>query len=411
MALRFSFEQSFIGQALNKFRRRSRGSKKKGKKANDHIQLIFSLSFIKKLIGNIPSLVKIVLLISVVLTIILYPVSTYFSIQPKPFESNDLATKPTIFNSNYFHTVIYGISENDNYKYVDYIVIAAHGDQTKLIQVTPLFSSQKYGNVSLRSFLNEVESDEGGTKMHKLNDAISTMLGVRIDRYIMVRTEYINSYFQDKKINLDDNIFNTDLINNSEYINNQTQATYDFFQNSFDLLNKFRLFWSLPKVTENIYTDMSRSELVRFFGRFSSGKSIQIVSLGLDYGNIYESPDKVLSIEPNYIIIDEKLLGFLSNIEILAEQCEIEIYNASTVRGLASALSRELQNQGINIVKFGNYFESEKETTLFLRDESDFTKYTNTILAVQQSLRGDVKIEVGKYPYNQTGDLILVLAD
>ncbi len=409
MKMPLFIEKSFLGQTINKLKRRKRGSKKKNKKLKN--TKIFP-SF-KEISSRVPIFLRVGFTLALLVGILSYPIYTYLSITTSPLESRDIEEKPRIYNPDYFHTAIYGYSENDGYKYIDYIAIVAHGDQTKIVQVSPIFTSQKYQNVTLRSFLNKIESDEDMSQSHKLNDALSTMLGVRVDRYFLFNSEIITNFLEAVPVSADLSKmpFSSEEIYKEEHIQQQSEFTFELFQESFSMLNKFRLFWNLPELSQLVKTDMSRTEFTRFFNKFSTGSSIQVSNIGIEFGNIYDSPDATLSIEPNYIIIDEKLLGTLSNIDLIAEQAELEIYNATNIRGYASSISRELQNQGINVVKLGNYFETEKQTQLHLRDENDFNKYRNTIIAIQQSLRGNLKIEVGEYKYNQTGDLILVLAE
>ena len=406
--MKLLFARSFIVKAINKIKRKSRGGKKYKSKKKEK-RNIFTI--IKTFVPKLPRILKIGILSIITFLFLGYNLAVYFSIITFPFDGKGFSESEFIDESS-FHVAIYGFSEKDAYKYINYISLIIHGDRTKIIQVTPLFSSEKYQNTTLRTFLNTISGDEEVTQIQKLNDALSNILGVRIDKYITFEENNLINFFDNKfniKNYLNKEIFNSEKIYEASFIKKQKEFTKNFFQNNFNIFNKILLFYSAPEFSSKIKTNMSRNQLLGFFNEFSSGKKLEIIDLGIEYGRIYESSDKNLSFKPNIFLIDEKLLSLLSSIDLIAEQAELEIYNASNIQGLASSISRELQNLGINVVKFGNYFEKENGSVLHLESESDFNKFRNTIISVKQSLRGNVRIAVGEFPYNRTGDLILVL--
>jgi calcineurin-like phosphoesterase len=111
---------------------------------------------------------------------------------------------------------------------------------------------------------------------------------------------------------------------------------------------------------------------------------------------------------PNAILIDEQIAGFFSDVSVAAEQAELEIYNASDQIGLAYKFARQFQNIGINVVKYGNYFESADESIIYLETEQDIDRYRNTIREIQNTI-GKATILIGAYQYNKSGDIIIVL--
>lgn len=407
----FFIEKSFIGQFKNRLIRRARGGvvidKKSSKNNFSKIQNIFRSINIK-----LPKYFRVFFIFGIAFAFISIHAYNFIQIKTEPFSEVDLQLRPKIFQTDLFNTAVYIYSEVDGYKYIDYVALVSHGESEKIAQVSPLFKSNKYES-SLRSFLNEVDPGEGSI-MYELNDALSGILGVRVDRYIIAEKNDLLNYFKNNSVLYtfsEYDIWDTTEISTNDYVKKQSVATNDLFQNSFNIFNKYRLYWSAPSMAKAIKTDMTRSELLSFFNRFNTDTRIQLANFDSSYAIIIESPSKSLEYNPNLILIDEKVTILLGDLSILSEQVELEIYNASNIRGLASGISRELKNQGVNIVKFGNYFEDENETTLHINDLDDLDRYKNTINSIRQSLRGDVKIVEGEYPYNKTGDLILVLAN
>ncbi|MCA9381459.1 LytR C-terminal domain-containing protein [Candidatus Dojkabacteria bacterium] len=401
-------EKSFMGDWYRRFIRRSRGGviAKRTKSSNSKNQFKAFFSSIFSFIPKITKQSKYIFSGLIFLAILGIHLFQYFTINFKPYYSDVIP--PIVYQSKDINTVVYTVSEVDSYKYIESITLVVGGnDAVRLVELSPYFNSERYSQTSLRTFLNEYSGDEPA--LIALNNAISAILGVRIDRYIYINSNVFDTNYLKLDRDLLEKIRNTDNFLTQSYTEDYAKFKESLFYKNSRLIPMYNLLWNKSKLYQYIKTDMNRPELVQFLSNFRVDKQINYKAIGVEQAVIKENAEKSLEFSPNYLIIDETLLGFVDDLDVVAEQAELEVYNASSTRGLASLYTREFQNIGMNVVKYGNYFEDEKETVLHLSSEDDLSTFRNSIKAIQQSLRSEVKIEIGKYPYNKTGNLILVL--
>ncbi|MCA9386405.1 LytR C-terminal domain-containing protein [Candidatus Dojkabacteria bacterium] len=394
--------KTFFSESYRRLLRRSRGSQVINKKKNSQTKVKSFLTSIVKIKKQSGYFLGIFLL----LTVLIVHLFQYFTINFESYYQE--AEPPIVYDLNNINTVVYTISEIDSYKYINSInVVVGGNDAVRLVEVSPYFMSERFNDISLRTFLNEYSGDEPA--LMALNSAVSSLLGVRIDRYLLINS----SVFDKNYLKIDRNLLNK-IKSNEDFLTQEYTEDYAkfnealFYKNS-RLIQMYNLLWNKSKLYPYIKTDMNRPELIQFLSNFRVDKQINYKVLGVEQAIIQESAEKALEFLPNYLIIDESLLGFVDDLDVVAEQAELEIYNASDQRGLASLYNRELQNIGMNVVKYGNYFENEKESVLHLGGEEDLVRFKNSIKAIKQSLRDKIRIEIDKYPYNKTGDLVLVL--
>lgn len=395
-------QKSYFGQQFIKLRRSLRG-----KNTPARSKLNSSSNFSKRFRNFFPAIPSWIIPISVVtvISIIFFAhIFQYNRIQVIPFDGADIQSRKRISGS--MHTAIYGIKKIDGYIYVDYIALAKQDSRIRLINITPLFSASGESK-TLRTSLN-FEPVEGTTKIESLNDSVSDILGIRIDRYVVIDIQKVGNVFGGGANEIMSEMTDSDIVQESAYIVNQREGSEELFGSKFSWISKYIMFWKLNKLESVIYTDMSRGEFFNFVNSFDNRKNVITLGINIEHGVIDRTSEQSLSIRPNVILIDEQLSGFFSDFDISAEQTELEIYNASEQRGLAYKYSRQFQNLGINVVKYGNYFETVENTVIYLQSEGDLDRYKNTIQEIRNAV-GDVTIEVGTYQYNQSGDIIVVL--
>jgi hypothetical protein len=398
-----ALQKSFIGQQFIKIQRKVRGKKNFRVNKNEKSTSGFILG-LKQLLPGLPRWIVPIVLVFIIITTFFVHVIQYNNIEVVPFDNADTENREQVSGS--IHTALYGIKKLDGYIYVDYVAVIKQDDRIRIINTSPLFSlsGEKH---SLRTALN-FEPKEGQTKIESLNNSLSSVLGIRIDRYVLFDSgkigEVIGSW---EDSSLSESVY-SDNLEDVRYVVDQSDASSEFFSKNFTWFSKYKLFWNLDEHESVIYTDMGKGELFNFFTTFDNRKNVVSRVVNIDHGVVDSTSAQSLSVLPNAILIDEQIAGFFSDVSVAAEQAELEIYNASDQRGLAYKFARQFQNIGINVVKYGNYFESADESIIYLETEHDFDRYRNTIREIQNTI-GKATILIGAYQYNKSGDIIIVL--
>lgn len=310
---------------------------------------------------------------------------------------------------NQLNYIVYNLAakdeENSHYKYINYVVLVSlDRDSISLYQINPFIVVKD--NVPIYSYLINNLADN---VFSDLNYEISELMGIRIDRYIAVDTEEFTNLnellsYENKSEFLR---YLSDIKTPSDNYSEEEVTDYSesFFSQNISIYERFRIILNMDKINNTFKSNATKSEFNRLLKIFLIDKRINITTIGSKQSTIAENKTLV----PNKVLIDEEIKEITGSLGIAAEQSEIEVYNATDESGLALKKVRELQNIGINVVKFGNYSEDSDENILYVNSEGDLERFKNTIIAIQENLKMNLKVEIGKYKGNRTGDLILIL--
>lgn len=330
--------------------------------------------------------------------------------------------------------LVFVTDSNDRYKFVDSLGVLSINkrDNPPLSLIlldteygTPVLS-HKY--MKLRILLaNALVENAYGVDL--LQTAVQNILGVRIDRYLEINKDVLGSYLDSAQITYiaaedvndkEAGSFKAGDVISGEDILKYLAADQAGLPARISRVGKFSewsvgslgTWWyyllsigNLDKITHIFQTNMSRWELLDAALAISSKSKLDVLPISTIYGNPVQSK------QGGYVVgdtiqIDQKVQEFMARSRVVREQTRMEIFNATRTSGLASITKRLLANQGINVVRAGNAPELQEESVLYV---SDVAKYAASINLVKEMLRGEVRVTDEIYPYNHTGDLILVI--
>lgn len=266
--------------------------------------------------------------------------------------------------------------------------------------------------IPIRDFFNQFTLAEGKKLM--LIDAIEVMLGLKVDNYIAFN---IDTYYEDfTKIGfnlseLEGKYISTDLVKNNTMIEQDAVTSNQaiFIKLYFEQLTIFKLyhiFLNSFHLVDTLYTDLEKNEfLSNMYNIAILDKRILNLS---SVGKLVTKDDA--SVIVNQTLLYENVRDLNQKIQVITEQAEIEIFNGSGKAGLAARKRRELEQLGINIVRFGNYPEFVQGNILYIPD-GNVQRFTNTITEIERNLEGKLIINTDEYEGNYTGNMILVLGE
>jgi len=412
-----SYYKILLNSTVNKFKRNlhNRKSSKKKKKES-------SIQIPKVVINYKILLFGLLALGSIFLGINYY---FYYSLNPQKYLEADEASK--IIDTSDMTTAFLVISENPQsdftYRYVDLISIISFRDENlRILTINPDLKLQESDARSIRYYLNDTDDSRSLTEFNK---QIEELTGLRIDRYIAVDSSDFKSYLLSKDIvveadlieddeisSLSSNSFYNRIFSSENTSNNVLKAQQVFIEKyierEFSFFKNYLRLFEIERYNNLFKTNMDRAELLTFLNRLASARLINSNVLGENVGVLQEEENRVF-IEPNYILINEIVSEEFKDVNILAEQGEIEVYNATTIQGLALSATRNFRNIGINVVKFGNYSELSEENVLHVFSEEALVEFESTINSVRRLLNDDLVILVDEFKGNHTGNLILIL--
>lgn len=425
------FQNNPIRSQFNSVVRDFRSSKRKpkGRKSqktgiSTRIKEFLSIaSFIKSKIFLITLAIFIVIFL-------VYNYDLYINIKLEKFPGDSTATNK-ILNPGKFSTFIYHVDTKQDagitYKYVNSVaLISIHENKIDYLQINPYFQITTESNIV--AYLNQSRKDNGEFDIQSLNSVLENTFGLSTSRYLVLDTnkfadllvdldfdyffedDYGQGYQSDFRIEEKDQFlkyfFDTQQLPQNKITENQQRFLLNFYGKKFGILNKYKLMTNFEDLEGLLYSNMSRSEFLTLINSLGGNKSVLSDNLSVDEGIIN---DKNL-LTPNLVVVDEKVQETLRDVGVLAEQAEIEIYNASGRGGLALNRTRQFQNIGINVVKYGNYPVFQEENLLHIVEEGSIDRFNRTIDAIRTVIGdSDLEIIVGEYNENRSGDLILIL--
>lgn len=324
------------------------------------------------------------------------------------------------------------VTENDylkSLKFVKGIYLFSINKKTstvKSLSSNPNFLIDYKGqNSTLYDLLNK-----DGITIEEIISSLSSLIGLRIDRYIIIPESEIISNAYNWGLNLKviysegiENYEYSRVLNTDEVLNlivntklsikndNLSKIYLDLFNTNLEkfknIIFLYRLIWEGKNIADLLETNFSRDEVINLILTLNnSDLIINSTYLGKNEGAESESLLGVL--DPNYKEIDSKVSQTFFSLDSVKEQARIEIFNATLQTGLAARAKRLLRNKGLTIVKEGNYFEQLEETIIFFPGTNSID-FPNTLTDIGEELFQNYKLEKEAYSNNYSGDIIVVL--
>lgn len=107
------------------------------------------------------------------------------------------------------------------------------------------------------------------------------------------------------------------------------------------------------------------------------------------------------------------------------EQAKVEVYNASSISGLAGDIGRQIGNSGLNLVRTGNSPQDMAVTTIYVTKPEEFANSLELAEIVTKRVLGryywedgqlvkhnvEVRVVIGRPEFLTTGDIIIVIGE
>lgn len=304
----------------------------------------------------------------------------------------------------------YNVLPNDQFS-IGLISVATIDFQTGQINIYTLNSNIKsFEGIPLRDYFSQFTFAEG--KKYTLINSVELSLGIKIDNYIAFNLEGYESKFASLGFGFDvlkGKYISSDLVKNNSLQEqdavtlNQETWVKSFLQ-QITIFQYYRVFLSSSNISNTFETDLDKNELLyTLYNIANLDKKFNTLSTT---GSIATKEDSVLII--NQSVMYEKVKAISQKISVITEQAEVEVFNGSGTTGLASRKRRELEQLGINIVRFGNYPDTIEGNIIYVPG-ANLQEYKFTLQEIERNLGGKVTIETEGYDLNYTGDIIVVL--
>lgn len=432
--------KSKVGNSiLRHFRRRKSGAGKIKASGGKNVRFLNPLKNFIAFKKNL--LLKSIAILFIILIIFIGGnfVRKYNSINLKPYlaDSIENSTELDYFGPEY-NVLISGFKKISNNRFTDLLIFVSLNSKSgdlKILSINPDFitnSNAGNGRYTLKSLVNNVGSENIAYNYSK---GVENFLGVRVDRYISFDVEsfknFINKwdlsmksidafnsesgfYTKDSLLTkgaLVEYLFSDDINTNNDLIANRQLSFFNqFLQNNRNLPFYIKSFIQSEDLTDTFFSNMTKEEMSGFLSSLMSSNlpaRYGLIDSGLGTAGTTGSEN---GISANFLELDNRIKDILLNIDIVKEQVNIEIYNASTIPGYASKVKRIFQNMGANIINTNNYPEKVEGVKLFVPNKNP-EDFPNNIAAIQYYFDDELQLIIGDYKYNHTADLILVLGE
>lgn len=241
------------------------------------------------------------------------------------------------------------------------------------------------------------------------------LLGIKYDSYVWFTTESLE-VFEDIYGNLSDGVVGKNLYQQEKDVE---------LTDSFLFLNTFSSKYSIVKsvlksgkfrdLKDNIYSNLSFLKVIGLLSGINSQMSEFSMSALTLENSKYTSDEnsnsgdvvKVL----NTVEYDKEFRKKYSKMidkDLEKERVRIEVYNASTISGIASQLGRKIVNSGGDVVRYGNAPELAQKTKVFVPNIDDFQ---NSYSLVSEILSEKYELVNGRPSFMTTGDIVIVIGE
>jgi len=331
--------------------------------------------------------------------------------------------------------LLVGYDSNESYSFVDFLALVSlsvkEGKQ-RIVIMNPDFTTTYVDGKQIR-FRNVLSNSliKNKPPLETLERSVEIMLGLHIDRYVTVEVNSLPKLIQSLGINYTttDSVLDNDageyrenqLLNDPALVkylaadepgpNSKMLRLAKFMKTELESNANLWRYASLILNPESwspiLGTNMSKLELLNW--ALSVQASQQVQYLYLSTGDAQFVPDLTGGYYvPITLEIDQKIQDSFARNSVIKEQGRIEVYNATITAGLANVTKRFLANQGATIIRTGNYTEKQERSKLFVPEPD---KFVNSVNLIKEVLRGKVIVVNEEYPFNHTGDMVLVVGE
>ncbi|MFC1780198.1 LCP family protein [Patescibacteria group bacterium] len=293
----------------------------------------------------------------------------------------------------------------------------------------------------LRNLYNWGILENKGIPIEILTSGVESLLSIKIDRYLIINEEglvelvnvlggvYVknSSSFSDSDIqssvggnfDLEEGSYRlsgSDLLSflqaDDDSIDNklhrQVIGIEGFLKRATSYIAFLKLSTFLDISSKQIYTDLSKSELIWVVYKIMRFKEVKTSYSRLNSLRSVET-ERAIEYYPTLDQLDQDIQKVFIDKRVGKEQARVEVFNSTSVKGLASSKARWLRNIGVDVIRVGDSAASLEKTTIYTREEG---KYTYTIDAIKRSFDEDVEVMEGELPnLVSTGDVIVVLGE
>lgn len=298
-------------------------------------------------------------------------------------------------------------------------------------------------DVNFRTMLHD--KNLSGDRLVIIKNAVSALLAVKIDRYLLIDKADFNSLTQELspiKVEITKDVKDLDTANlpgkryvtwsaskdavvwgndylpflasdvngRDDQLIRQENALVDFPYQQFSVKSILNLPKILQKAQQVIYTDISKDEFVFLVNEIAKVKEAD-VKKGYTRSVSYSKINSI-SFYPIYTPdlgqIDSDINNIFFDMSIFKEQAKVEILNSSSVKGLANNRARWIVNLGARVVKVGNGFSGSKITKIYCDTPE---KYPNTIAELQRIFNSKAELIKTDFPNRHVGDIVIELGD
>lgn len=415
-------------------------------KSNQIFKLLPSLNLNLRFI-----VIPIVIIIAVLFLLHIFKIAeAWLAFQPQRYNQAEIASSYKWYGRDKLTILIVGTDKvSDDHVFIDALGIYSIdpiNNSLAVFMINPdlkVYMATIGRDVNFRTMLNDKNIPED--KLTVLKNAVSTLLAVKVDKYIMVDKSAAMKIFSELnpiKVNIEKNISDSDtarltggqavswalgndvLIWGSEllpFIASDDNGRDDQLQRQQNVIvalpyyqNSIRTFLKLPEIINliagNIFTDLDKDEIFSLIQASLNQKEKEI-KRGYTRQSSYNRTNSISFYEvysPDLTQIDKDINNIFFDMQIFKEQAKIEILNSSQVRGLANNRARWIVNTGARVVKVGNGFASSEVTKIFCAEPEN---YPYTIGELSRIFNGKAELIESKFPNRHVGDIVVELGD
>ena len=383
-------------------------------------------------IGNLRRWVVIVGLLVVVGFIFYISFSYYNSLSLQRSWLDEEGYLPEVKDGTYT-ILISNYDESNTYAFLDSVFLVQINQvdsSVKGVLLSPDFSFREGRDYKKFRTLMSDAAVRGEDPIFAFQDKITEVLGIQIDRYLIIENSRLIEVVENLGLRATaiEDLSDQDFAPVSEgeqlkstrlmqYLASEVNGTNQRYERQIALLDSLisrknnlffqaRVLWALPSVFESVETNLTSLELLDVALALRSSEDYEFLYIDLFDTFLIETDDQRFFV-PNLLLTDEKIRNSFAKPSIVREQLRIEIYNATDTAGLASRHKRLLENLGANVVRTGNYPDTNlDESVLYISTEDEVQE---NLKVIDRITRGEVEVLDEEYPFNHSGELILVL--
>ncbi len=375
----------------------------------DKIVLCYLLKFTKN--KNLQVFVKIfgiIIFVSILVTILFRYIN---------FFRDFINSEPTINFYRYTHTsgklfkdfnlnndsvvvliVILDIQDNfdlklnfDEYKFTNVGLLIKSNLQNYFLNLPLNLIIDKSNNASLENFVLQQWLFSAKVDilsiLYKYLMSVADVLGLQIDGLVFLSTDEINK----------------NRCNNFKDLNCLKDGILDAYYNVYGRFGELSKLLFYDKFDKNY----------KFIGNMNEYTWTKVVSEILDNSKVVDTVNLFEHVENRfYIKTDDSVRVFFNKLiftkSLTNEQAMVEIYNGSSINGLASTNAHYLRNLGFNVIKIGTY-ESIYNNTLYIKTQDGIDRFSFSISKLKDYFGETLDIKIGNPKVNTIGDLIVIL--